>query len=64
VFLGRKSLRVLFARLGVFFNKSVCQQENSIDQRNIGSIVEKFFGPEFLKFAFAAGGMKGDSSNK
>jgi len=37
--------------LGLFFNKSVCQQENSIDQRNIGSIVQKFFGTKFPKFA-------------
>jgi hypothetical protein len=41
----------VFASLGLFFNKSVCQQENSIDQRNIGSIVQKFFGTKFPKFA-------------
>lgn len=42
----------VFASLGLFFNKSVCQQENSIDQRNIGSIVQKFFGTKFPKFAW------------
>lgn len=36
---------------GYFSTKSVCQQENSIDQRNIGSIVQKFFGTKFPKFA-------------